>query len=166
MTNNTIENKLNEFYVKPIIMPERKIFVYDVTLRDGAQASGFHMFPDEKERIAYKLAEMGVDGIEAGFAFSSKGDFDSIWHFGVNGRFLVNDFPNLAKIIVEALERCLQTDSIQNETSQINKAQVIIDLKSIATWNNHSHIEITEMVSNILKRYENNRDPVKGNHSY
>ncbi|MDO8517392.1 MAG: 2-isopropylmalate synthase [Nanoarchaeota archaeon] len=57
---------------------KEKIIVFDTTLRDGEQASGFHMFPEEKLEIAKQLAKLGVDIIEAGFAASSPGDFEAI----------------------------------------------------------------------------------------
>ena len=57
---------------------ENRIIVFDTTLRDGEQASGFHMFSEEKLEIAKQLAKLGVDVIEAGFAASSPGDFEAI----------------------------------------------------------------------------------------
>ncbi len=56
----------------------KQIRIFDTTLRDGEQASGFHMFGDEKIAIARQLATLGVDIIEAGFAASSVGDAESI----------------------------------------------------------------------------------------
>ena len=58
--------------------PSERIIIFDTTLRDGEQASGFHMFPEEKLEIAKQLARLGVDVIEAGFAVSSPGDFEAI----------------------------------------------------------------------------------------
>ncbi len=55
-----------------------KIIIFDTTLRDGEQASGFHLLKEEKLVIAKQLAKLGVDVIEAGFAASSPGDFESI----------------------------------------------------------------------------------------
>jgi 2-isopropylmalate synthase len=55
-----------------------KITIFDTTLRDGEQSSGFHMFTDEKMAIAGQLAKLGVDVIEAGFAASSPGDWQSV----------------------------------------------------------------------------------------
>jgi 2-isopropylmalate synthase len=57
---------------------KNKIYVFDTTLRDGEQASGFHMLPDEKLEIAKGLTELNVDVIEAGFAASSPGDFRAV----------------------------------------------------------------------------------------
>src|SRR3989338_6222364 len=56
----------------------RMIKIFDTTLRDGEQSPGASMNVEEKLSIAKQLARMGVDIIEAGFAFSSQGDFDAI----------------------------------------------------------------------------------------
>ncbi len=56
----------------------RKIKIFDTTLRDGEQSPGATMNVAEKVSIARQLARMGVDVIEAGFAFSSTGDFEAI----------------------------------------------------------------------------------------
>ncbi len=56
----------------------RLIKIFDTTLRDGEQSPGCSMNKEEKLEIAYQLERLGVDVIEAGFAMSSKGDFDSI----------------------------------------------------------------------------------------
>ncbi len=56
----------------------REIKIFDTTLRDGEQSPGATMNIAEKLSIARQLARMGVDIIEAGFAYSSSGDFDAI----------------------------------------------------------------------------------------
>jgi 2-isopropylmalate synthase len=55
-----------------------KIIIFDTTLRDGEQAPGASLNPAEKLEIAYALAELGVDVIEAGFPISSPGDLESV----------------------------------------------------------------------------------------
>ena len=55
-----------------------QVLIFDTTLRDGEQSPGAAMNLDEKIRIAEALEELGVDVIEAGFAISSRGDFESI----------------------------------------------------------------------------------------
>ncbi len=57
---------------------KEKIIIFDTTLRDGEQSSGFHMNEYEKMKIAENLAKMNVDVIEAGFPCSSPGDFTSV----------------------------------------------------------------------------------------
>ncbi|HVN86562.1 MAG TPA: 2-isopropylmalate synthase [Candidatus Binatia bacterium] len=52
--------------------------IFDTTLRDGEQSPGATMNVEEKVVIARQLEKLGVDVIEAGFAVSSPGDFDSV----------------------------------------------------------------------------------------
>ena len=56
----------------------RRITIFDTTLRDGEQSPGIALSPDEKVEIALALERLGVDVIEAGFAFSSPGDFEGV----------------------------------------------------------------------------------------
>nr|MBA2461405.1 2-isopropylmalate synthase [Actinomycetota bacterium] len=59
-------------------MNSRRIKIFDTTLRDGEQAPGIALRPDEKVEIAEQLERLGVDVIEAGFAASSPGDFEGV----------------------------------------------------------------------------------------
>ncbi len=65
-------------------MPNNKVLIFDTTLRDGEQAPGATMSPEEKLEIAFSLERLGVDIIEAGFPVSSKGDFDSVQNVARN----------------------------------------------------------------------------------
>ena len=55
-----------------------RLYFFDTTLRDGEQSPGCSMTRDEKLAMAHALADLGVDIVEAGFAVSSEGDFESI----------------------------------------------------------------------------------------
>jgi 2-isopropylmalate synthase len=57
--------------------PDR-IIIFDTTLRDGEQSPGATLNVEEKITIARQLARLGVDVIEAGFAFASPGDFEAV----------------------------------------------------------------------------------------
>ncbi|GHV07357.1 hypothetical protein AGMMS50229_14030 [Campylobacterota bacterium] len=59
-------------------MSVKLIQMFDTTLRDGEQAPGAAMSMHEKIGLAKKLEKLGVGVIEAGFARSSKTDFDAI----------------------------------------------------------------------------------------
>src|SRR5277367_4164330 len=52
--------------------------IFDTTLRDGEQSPGCTMNVEEKIALARQLERLNVDIIEAGFAVSSPGDFESI----------------------------------------------------------------------------------------
>src|SRR5256885_14204619 len=55
-----------------------RVFIFDTTLRDGEQSPGASLTPDQKVAIAWQLARLGVDVIEAGFPLSSPGDFEAV----------------------------------------------------------------------------------------
>jgi len=57
---------------------DSNVKIFDTTLRDGEQSPGASMNVDEKVLLARQLDKLGVDIIEAGFAASSEGDFDSV----------------------------------------------------------------------------------------
>ena len=59
-------------------MSDKRIKIFDTTLRDGEQAPGCSMTLSEKLRVAKALSELNVDIIEAGFPAASPGDFDSV----------------------------------------------------------------------------------------
>ena len=81
-------------------MSEKKIFIFDTTLRDGEQVPGCKLNTREKIELALQLEALGVDIIEAGFPISSPGDFHSV--------------EEIAKIIKNAtvcgLSRAVQKD--------------------------------------------------------
>ncbi len=55
-----------------------RIRIFDTTLRDAEQTPGASMTTQEKLKIAHQLARLGVDVIEAGFPYSSPGDFEAV----------------------------------------------------------------------------------------
>ena len=48
-------------------MSKEKIYIFDTTLRDGAQTQGVDFSLNEKEKIAKSLDNLGVDYIEGGW---------------------------------------------------------------------------------------------------
>jgi 2-isopropylmalate synthase len=56
----------------------RRIRIFDTTLRDGEQAPGNGMDPDQKLDLALALEAVGVDVIEAGFPSSSPHEREAI----------------------------------------------------------------------------------------
>lgn len=59
-------------------MTNRKIMIFDTTLRDGEQAPGCTLTPEQKIIIAGQLVRLGVDVIEPGFPVSSPGEFAAV----------------------------------------------------------------------------------------
>ncbi|MCL4119802.1 UNVERIFIED_CONTAM: hypothetical protein GTU68_042599 [Idotea baltica] len=63
-------------------MSEKRIQIFDTTLRDGEQVPGCKLDRDQKLRLAERLEELGADVIEAGFPISSPGDFAAVSEIG------------------------------------------------------------------------------------
>jgi 2-isopropylmalate synthase len=57
---------------------DRRVSIFDTTLRDGEQSPGISLNTAEKLEIAEALARLGVDVIEAGFPITSPGDFEAV----------------------------------------------------------------------------------------
>src|SRR5438552_5654732 len=55
-----------------------RVLIFDTTLRDGEQSPGVALNVEDKLEIARQLERLRVDVIEAGFAASSPGDFESV----------------------------------------------------------------------------------------
>jgi 2-isopropylmalate synthase len=65
---------------------DRRITIFDTTLRDGEQSPGASMNIIEKMEIAQALVDLGVDVIEAGFPIASPGDFEAVRRIAENIR--------------------------------------------------------------------------------
>lgn len=81
-------------------MSEKKIFIFDTTLRDGEQVPGCKLNTKEKLELALQLEALGVDILEAGFPISSPGDFHSVEEIS----------KIITKATVCALSRAVQKD--------------------------------------------------------
>ncbi len=57
---------------------KRRILIFDTTLRDGEQAPGATLQPEQKIVIAGQLVKLGVDVLEPGFPVSSPGEFMAV----------------------------------------------------------------------------------------
>lgn len=57
----------------------KKIWIYDTTLRDGAQREGISLSLEDKLKIAHKLDEMGIPFIEGGWPGANPKDVQFFW---------------------------------------------------------------------------------------
>jgi 2-isopropylmalate synthase len=76
------------------------VLIFDTTLRDGEQAPGNSLTPEEKLRLARQLDALGVDIIEAGFPAASEGDYRSVRDIAAE----------VKRPVIAALARCLARD--------------------------------------------------------
>jgi 2-isopropylmalate synthase len=81
-------------------MAHPNVLIFDTTLRDGEQAPGNSLSPEEKLRLARQLDVLRVDVIEAGFPAASEDDFRSVREIATEVR----------RPIIAALARCHERD--------------------------------------------------------
>ncbi|MEZ0334923.1 MAG: 2-isopropylmalate synthase, partial [Gemmatimonadales bacterium] len=81
-------------------MATADVLIFDTTLRDGEQAPGNSLSPEEKLRLARQLDALGVDILEAGFPAASEGDYRSVREIAAEVR----------RPVVAALARCHDRD--------------------------------------------------------
>ncbi len=93
-------------------MTTNKVQIFDTTLRDGEQSPGASMNVEEKVAIARQLEQLNVDVIEAGFAASSEGDYDSLRRVA----------ETLTRPIVLSLSRTKEAD-IERAIRAVEKAK-------------------------------------------
>ena len=85
-------------------MTERQPFFYDITLRDGNQSLKKPWNTNEKEIIFNHLVELGIQGVEVGFAAASEMDFEACSR-------LAQIAPD--NVVISALARCVENDIIK-----------------------------------------------------
>jgi 2-isopropylmalate synthase len=90
----------------------KKIQIYDTTLRDGEQAPGAAMTPEQKLSIAIELEELGVQVIEAGFPAASKNDL-----------FAVSEISKICQKTTIAAFARTTTEDIQAAAYSLEKAK-------------------------------------------
>src|SRR6266853_1237249 len=81
MTMATANEKARDKRTDDQVERDRKddyVRIFDTTLRDGEQSPGCTMNVEEKIALARQLERLNVDIIEAGFAASSPGDYESV----------------------------------------------------------------------------------------
>ena len=59
-------------------MSKERLYIFDTTLRDGAQTQGVDFSIEDKQKIAQALDDLGVDYIEAGWPGANPTDTESV----------------------------------------------------------------------------------------
>ncbi len=84
-------------------MDTNRVVIFDTTLRDGEQSPGATLNVEQKLDIAWQLARLNVDVIEAGFPITSPGDFAAVRRIAeeVKGPVICG----LARVVAEDIDR-------------------------------------------------------------
>ncbi len=122
-------------------MPNKRIQIFDTTLRDGEQVPGCQLNTAEKIEVARALESLGVDVMEVGFPISSPGDFHSV--------------QKIAGIITEstvcALSRAVERD-IEVAAQAIEKAKHPRIHTGIGTSESHIYDKLKSTPEKVIER--------------
>ncbi len=118
----------------------QRVYIFDTTLRDGEQSPGCSMTVPEKLRMAHKLAELGVDIMEAGFPIASEGDYEAV-------KAVSRDLP---EVRVAALSRACQLD-IERAASALEPCRQPRIHTFIATSDIHLKFKLRKTREQVLE---------------
>ncbi|HEY3444492.1 MAG TPA: 2-isopropylmalate synthase [Paludibaculum sp.] len=117
----------------------QRVYIFDTTLRDGEQSPGCSMRVPEKLRLAHKLAELGVDILEAGFPIASEGDYQAV-------RAISSELP---WVQVAALSRACTLD-VERAASALEPAKHSRIHTFIATSDIHLKFKLKKTRQQVL----------------
>lgn len=120
---------------------EQTIRIFDTTLRDGEQAPGCSMDLREKLEVAKQLERLKVDVIEAGFAISSPGDFESVSKIAAT----------IKDCMVASLSRALKKD-IDAAYEAVRHAQAPLIHTFLSTSPVHMQYKLKMTPEQVLER--------------
>jgi 2-isopropylmalate synthase len=87
-----------------------KLLISDTTLRDGEQMPGVNFSPEEKLVIARAVEKAGVHSIDAGFAASSRADFEALRMIAeAAGNLVVMSLSRAVRADIDAAYRALES---------------------------------------------------------
>jgi 2-isopropylmalate synthase len=86
---------------------QKKIRVFDTTLRDGEQTPGVALTVEKKVEIAHALSELGVDIIEAGFPINSESEFQAVKQVS---KEIDTTVCGLARALEGDIDACIKAD--------------------------------------------------------
>lgn len=118
----------------------QRVYIFDTTLRDGEQSPGCSMTVPEKLRMAHKLAELGVDILEAGFPIASEGDYQAV-------RVVSSELP---WVRVAALSRACKLD-VERAASALEPAEHPRIHTFIATSDIHLKFKLKKSRQQVLE---------------
>mgnify|MGYP001171376786 FL=1 len=84
----------------------KTIRIFDTTLRDGEQAPGASITPEEKVKIAMQIGKLGVDVIEPGFPIASEGEFRAVQE--ISRRLPHVEICGFARAVKEDIDRAIE----------------------------------------------------------
>ncbi len=138
-------------------MTEKRIAIFDTTLRDGEQSPGCSMYLEEKISMARQLERLGVDVIEAGFPFASEGDFRSV--VAVANECRETTIAGLCRTVASDIHRAaeaLKTAKRSRIHTFVATSDIHLEYKL-----KKSRAEVVDMAASAVKLASENADEVE-----
>lgn len=138
-------------------MKDKKIIIFDSTLRDGEQALQQSLSLNQKLQIALALENLGVDVIEAGFPVSSPGDFNSVQSIAKNVKNSI--ICALSRVVDKDIDACYEALKVASRFrihTFIATSNLHIKDKLKKDFN-----EVLTMAGKAIKRARNYTDDVE-----
>ncbi len=149
----------SNFFANSTLRRQKRI--HDNAVEHGVEVSFFWpiglgdiieiMDPDEVEDFGVGLAELFCDS--AVLAVENdvlKGYYD----LGVLGRTVMDRYPEVVLVVVDALEECLERMSEDEEREHVTRKMIIEQLHSLHEWQENSHIEVNERIKEIYEKHD------------
>ncbi|HEX8035001.1 MAG TPA: 2-isopropylmalate synthase [Ktedonobacterales bacterium] len=122
---------------------DKRVRIFDTTLRDGEQSPGASMTRAEKLEVADQLVSLGVDVIEAGFPAASPGDLASVREIARRVRGI--SVAGLARTNKDDIDACRQA---------LSEAERPVLHTFIATSELHMRHKLNKTPDEVLEQIE------------
>jgi hypothetical protein len=110
-------------------------------MKDPADVAEFGQY------LTTEYAQMAILSIQHGF-------YDELFEWGVNGRYLVKNYPDLAIVVVDVLEKGLKIMKPKITRENVwYYMQARKDLQSLRNWDDHPHKKIKRRIARVLENY-------------
>jgi 2-isopropylmalate synthase len=129
-------------------MNNRKIIIFDTTLRDGEQSPGASLDIQQKLMIAHQLARLNVDVIEAGFPVSSPAQFEAVKL--ISEQVTGPTIAGLARAVDLDIDRCW--DALKNASKPRIHTFIATSSVHLEKKFRKSEDEILEMARKAISR--------------
>ena len=105
-------------------MNKEKLYIFDTTLRDGAQTEGVNFSLDEKNKIAKSLSNLGVDYLEGGWpganTLENLGIFMLMQHWEYQKKKIQKTLKNLPNYLLKIKKNlCLTQNTFLMDIKEI-----------------------------------------------
>lgn len=141
--------------------------IHDNAVEQGVKVSFFWplglgdiletMDPGEVEDIGVGLAELFCDSA----VLAVENDVWKGYHdLGVLGRTVMDRYPEVVLVVVDALEECLERVPDDEDRQHVTQKMIIKQLHSLHEWQDHGHQEVNERIEEVYSDHDFDIDEV------